>query len=80
MNAARPAPLPFTPTPDRLAEYDRMARRARELAARERALLSTWAAMGTVETHSPHYGLVAWDFGAGGLSVNAHNADELGEN
>lgn len=69
MNAARFQGHEFRPTPDRMAEYDRMARRARELDAQEARLLETIATMGSWETHSPFLGRVAWLFGPGGLSV-----------
>jgi hypothetical protein len=70
MNSARPLPLPYQPTEDRMAEYDRMARRARELDRRERALLTAWARIGTAEVHSPFLGRVHWNFGRDGLVVN----------
>jgi hypothetical protein len=70
MNGARPAPLPFKPTETRLREIEDRARRIAELDARERTLLTTWARMGSAEVHSPHYGLVAWSFGPGGLTVS----------
>lgn len=67
MNSARPAPLPFSPLPARLAEIEHRARRIAELDRRERDLLEAWAGMGSAEVHSPHYGRIVWNFGAGGL-------------
>lgn len=78
MNSAKPAPLPFRPTESRMAEYDRMARRARELDAREAHLLETIATMGSWQVHSPHYGLVAWSFGPGGIAVNKDSTGDAG--
>ncbi|MBP7604058.1 MAG: hypothetical protein KBA15_09035 [Spirochaetes bacterium] len=78
MNAARIPGHEFQPTPDRLREIEDRARRVRELDAREARLLETIARMGSWQVHSPHYGLVTWSFGPGGLSV-AYNVDELDE-
>lgn len=78
MNSAKPAPLPFTPTPDRLREIDARARRVAELDARERRLLDAWVRMGSAEVHSPYMGAVRWDFGPGGLAVNKDSTGEAG--
>ena len=79
MNAARFQGHEFRPTPDRLAEYDRMARRARELDRRERHLLETIARLGTWTVHSPFMGAVRWDFGPHGLAVNQDITPSNGE-
>jgi hypothetical protein len=79
MNAAKPVPLPFRPTEDRLREIDAQARRARELNRRERDLLTTWARMGSAEVHSPYMGRVVWSFGPHGLAVNQEVTPYNGE-
>lgn len=79
MNSARPVPLPYQPTEDRMAEIEAQARRVRELDRRERDLLTAWARIGSAEVHSPFYGRLSWSFGAGGLAVNKDSTPSNGE-
>ncbi len=75
MNAARFVPIPFEPLPARLQEFDREARRVRDLCRRERELERFLARAGYAETPSPFYGRVSWSFGPGVLTI-AYNAGD----